>query len=259
MTTVQEIESYLFRLAPRELMQSWDNVGLLVGDGHREVGKILVALDITAQVIEEAAAEGADLIVAHHPLINCAWHPLQAIRTGDPQGELVLSLIQKRISAICMHTNLDAAVGGVNDVLAETLGLQRIAPLSEDGLGRIGVLPQPQTLEDFAAFLKECLGANGIRYADGGRLVHQVAVGGGACGEFAQLAASLGCDTFVTADLKYHDFQNAAGLKLNLIDAGHFPTEDVVCGMLVEALHREFPTITVQKSKIHHEIIQYYV
>ena len=107
--------------------------------------------------------------------------------------------------------------------------------------------------------MKECLGANGIRYADGGRLVHQVAVGGGACGEFAQLAASLGCDTFVTADLKYHDFQNAAGLKLNLIDAGHFPTEDVVCGMLVEALHREFPAITVQKSKIHHEIIQYYV
>ena len=101
--------------------------------------------------------------------------------------------------------------------------------------------------------------AKRIRYADGGRLVHQVAVGGGACGEFAQLAASLGCDTFVTADLKYHDFQNAAGLKLNLIDAGHFPTEDVVCGMLVEALHREFPTITVQKSKIHHEIIQYYV
>ena len=259
MTTVQEIEAYLFRLAPKDLMQPWDNVGLLVGDGNREVRKILVSLDITAQVIREAIEEKADLIVAHHPLINCTWHPLQAIRTGDSQGEMLLALIQNEIAAICMHTNLDSAEGGVNDVLAETLGLRQIAPLSEDGLGRVGVLPDEQPLKDFVVYLKSCLGANGIRYADGGQLVHKVAVGGGACGEFAQLASTLGCDTFVTADLKYHDFQNAENLKLNLIDAGHFPTEDVVCGMLVGALRREFPLLVVEKSKLHSEIVQYYV
>ena len=114
--------------------QSWDNVGLLVGDPTSQVSSVLVALDVTQEVAEEAAKRGCGLIVAHHPLMNCAWSPVQSVRTDQTQGKLITTLIQNGISAICMHTNLDSASGGVNDALAAALGLKDIAPLSEDGI-----------------------------------------------------------------------------------------------------------------------------
>ena len=259
MPAVSEVEAALYELAPRELAQSWDNVGLLVGDPTSQVSSVLVALDVTQEVAEEAAKRGCGLIVAHHPLMNCAWSPVQSVRTDRTQGKLITTLIQNGISAICMHTNLDSASGGVNDALAAALGLKDIAPLSEDGIGRIGTLEPEMPLEKFAALVKEQLQAGGVRYADGGRNVRRVAVGGGACGEYGTLAASLGCDTFVTADLKYHDFQNAPGMGLNLLDAGHFPTENVVCAVLEDFLHSRFPGLTVLRSSVHRDIIQYYV
>ena len=259
MTTVNAVESYLFQVAPKDLQQSWDNVGLLVGDPEGPVRSVLVALDITRDVVDEAVEGSFDLIVAHHPLMNCAWSPVQSVRSDRTQGKLITTLIQNGISAICMHTNLDSASGGVNDALAAALGLKDIAPLSEDGIGRIGTLEQEMPLEKFAALVKERLRAGGVRYADGGRNVRRVAVGGGACGEYGTLAASLGCDTFVTADLKYHDFQNGPGMGLNLLDAGHFPTENVVCAVLEDFLHSRFPGLTVLRSSVHRDIIQYYV
>lgn len=256
--TVGQIEKRLFETAPAELRQSWDNVGLLVGDPAASVEKILVALDITRNVVEEAAEGGYSLIVAHHPVMNCAWHPVQTVRPDDEQGWVLTTLIRRGIAAICMHTNLDSAQGGVNDALAETLGLTEIRPLSPDGLGRVGMLPKEMDLPAFAAFVKECLGANGVRYADSGRgPVRRVAVGGGACGEFAALASELSCDAFVTADLKYHDFQNAVPLGLHLLDAGHFPTENVVCPVVQQLLRESFPELTVSLSRRHREIIQY--
>ena len=259
MATVKEIEACLYEMAPKELAQSWDNVGLLVGETERTVQRVLVTLDITAQVVREAAALRCDLIVAHHPVMNCAWHPVQSIRDDDPQGRLLMALLQEHIAAICMHTNLDAARGGVNDVLAAALGLIGAAPAEENGIERIGVLPAPMPLEQFLPHVKERLQANGLRYADGGRPVHRAAVGGGACGDFFTRAAALGCDTFVTADVKYNQFLDAAELGLNLIDAGHFPTEDVVCPVLAEALRGRFPELEVVKSRQHREIIQYFV
>ena len=258
MTTVRDIESYLFELAPKELAQSWDNVGLLVGEALRPVKRVLVTLDITAQTAREAIDLGCDLIVAHHPVMNCAWHPVQSVRDDNPQGRLLLTLIENHIAAICMHTNLDAAKNGVNGALAETLGLAEAAPVEENGIERIGSLPEPVPLERFLAHVKASLGANGLRYADGGKPVRRVAVGGGACGDFFQQAAALGCDTFVTADVKYNQFLDAAELGLNLIDAGHFPTEDVVCPVVIEALRRRFPPLEVVKSRRHREIIQYF-
>ena len=256
MPTVKEIETFLFSLAPRDLAQSWDNVGLLVGNPEKEVSRVLVALDITQAVAEEAAA-GYDLIVAHHPVMNCAWRPVQSIRDDDPQGHLLLTMVRSGLAGICMHTNLDSAQGGVNDALAETLGLRDIAPLGEDGIGRIGVLPAPMDLRDFAALVKERLGANGVRYAAGNPNVYSIAVGGGACGEYAAQAVGKGCDTFVTADLKYHDFQQAEALGLNLLDAGHFPTEDVICPVVAQRLRDAFPGLRVDKSRCHREIIRY--
>ena len=124
MPTVREVEQALYALAPRDLAQSWDNVGLLVGDPEQEVRQVLVALDVTQAVAEEALSLGCGLIVAHHPLMNCAWSPVQSVRTDQPQGKLITTLIRGGVSAICMHTNLDSAAGGVNDALAAALGLE---------------------------------------------------------------------------------------------------------------------------------------
>lgn len=255
--TAGQIEQRLYDAAPAELRQSWDNVGLLVGDPAAPVDKVLVALDITRSTVEEALDKSCSLIVSHHPVMNCAWHPVQTVRSDDEQGWILTTLIQKSVAAICMHTNLDSAQGGVNDALAEVLDLTEVAPLSPDGLGRVGLLPEKMDLPAFAAFVKKRLGANGVRYADSGRgPVRRVAVGGGACGEFAALAAELRCDAFVTADLKYHDFQNAAPLGIHLLDAGHFPTENVVCPVVAKLLRESFPDLTVCLSR-QCEIIQY--
>lgn len=256
MTTVREIESFLYGWAPRELAESWDNVGLLVGDPEAAVERVLVALDITPQVAEEALERGCHLIVAHHPVMNCAWHPVQTVRADDRQGRTLTALLRGGVAAICMHTNLDAAEGGVNDILAEKLGLTQPEMLTEEKIGRIGTLKCEMPLVEFTRFVIESLGCNGLRYTDCGKPVHRVAVGGGACGDYIPQAIAAGCDTFVTSDLRYHDFLDTT--ELHLIDAGHFPTEDVICEPLVAYLQRAFPTAIVMKTAAHDcEAIQY--
>lgn len=256
MTTVQQVEQKLFDWAPRQLAESWDNVGHLVGDPNREVRRVLVSLDITERVVQEAIDGGFDLIVSHHPVMNCTWHPVQTLRTDDRQGRILTKLTENRISAICMHTNLDAAEGGVNDILAEKLGLTQPEMLTEEKIGRIGTLKCEIPLVEFTHSVIELLGCNGLRYVDAGRPVHRVAVGGGACGCYIPQAVAAGCDTFVTSDLKYNDFLDTEGL--NLIDAGHFPTENVVCPALRDRLQRAFPAVDVLCSTSHsREIIQY--
>lgn len=256
MTTVREIESFLYGWAPRELAESWDNVGLLVGDPEAAVERVLVALDITPQVVEEALERGCQLIVAHHPVMNCAWHPVQTVRADDRQGRTLTALLRGGVAAICMHTNLDAAEGGVNDVLAQKLGLEGLTLLTEEKIGRIGTLKCEMPLVEFTRFVIESLGCNGLRYTDCGKPVRRVAVGGGACGDYIPQAIAAGCDTFVTSDLRYHDFLDTT--ELHLIDAGHFPTEDVICEPLVAYLQRAFPTAIVMKTAAHDcETIQY--
>lgn len=257
MTSVRDIESALCRLAPRELAQSWDNVGLLVGRPDREVRRALVALDITGAVAEEAEALGAEVIVSHHPVMNCHWHMVQTLREDDVQGRLLRRLVAGDVSAICMHTNLDAARGGVNDVLAAALDLRQVETL-EDGIVRMGLLPAPAPLPEFLSRVRAALSPNGIRYVDGGRTVRRVAVGGGACGGAFRQAAERGCDAFVTADVKYDQFLDSRAMGLSLIDAGHFPTEDVVCPALAAYLRECFPELEVVKSAVHREAVQYY-
>ncbi len=257
MATAAEIERKLYDWAPKELAYEWDNVGLLVGDGAQEVRRVLVSLDITQAVSDEAVRLGAQLIVAHHPVMNCTWHPVQTLREDDAQGKLLRTLVRENISAICMHTNLDIANGGVNDKLAEKLGVEVISALGEDKIGRIGTLSCELPLEVFLQNVVKSLGSNGVRYIDGGKSVKKVAVGGGACREYIPTAIALGCDTFVTSDLKYNDFLDTEGL--NLIDAGHFPTENVVVPALAEYLKAAFPTLEIIISTAHdREVIQYY-
>lgn len=256
MKTVRNIEEYLYAWAPRDLAESWDNVGLLVGDPDSEVRRILVALDVTEWVVEEAIEKDCQLIVAHHPVMNCAWHQVQTLRTDDRQGRVLTALVKKGIAAICMHTNLDAAEGGVNDLLAEKLGLSDLEMLTEEKIGRIGTLKCEIPLVEFTHSVIESLGCNGLRYVDAKRPVRRVAVGGGACGCYIPQAIAAGCDTFVTSDLKYNDFLDTEGL--NLVDAGHFPTENVVCPALQERLAKAFPAVDVLCSTSHsREVIQY--
>lgn len=259
MPTVREIEQALFELAPREGAMDWDNVGHLLGDPDSEVSRVLVALDITEDVADEALAHGCELIVAHHPVMNCRWLPVQSVRSDTPQGHLLLKLLRNGVSAICMHTNLDVAWGGVNDILAEKLKLVDPGPLCDNGLGRVGRLEEPMDLADFVRFVSRSLSCNGVRYAGAGKPVCRVAVGGGACGDFEDDAIRAGCDTFVTADLSYHQFLDAKGKGINLIDAGHFPTEDPVCEKLVQYVSDRFQELVVTKSTSHREVIQYYV
>ncbi len=257
MASVHDIEQALYELAPRELAAEWDNVGLLAGRRDRAVHKVLVSLDVTAAVVEEARQWGAELIAAHHPVI---FHPVKRVTDQDPAGEILLRLAEHGIAAVCMHTNLDAAQGGVNDALAAALQLEEAAPLEGGGgIARTGRLPRPVSVPDFLFAVQEALGAGGLRCTDGAKPISRVAVGGGACGEFLWAAAAAGCDAFVTADVKYNQFLDAAALGLTLVDAGHFPTEDVVCPVLARYLSERFPELTVRKSASHREVIQYYM
>lgn len=257
MPTVHDIERALYDWAPRELAESWDNVGLLVGSGAQEVKRVLLALDVTEWVADEALARGADLIVAHHPVMNCRWHEVQSVVDDNAQGRTLTKLLRGGVSAICMHTNLDAADGGVNDILAQKLGLTDVSMLNEEKIGRVGTLKCEKTLEEFLSDVVQSLGCKGLRYRDGGMPVHRVAVGGGACIEFLPNALALGCDTFVTADVKYHDFLDANGV--NLIDAGHFETEAPVCEAVRAYLAERFPQLELVLSTSHDKsVIEYY-
>ena len=256
MPSIGEIEQALFEIAPRNCAQEWDNVGLLAGRPGNEVRKVLVSLDITEEVIGEAAQWGAELIVAHHPVV---FHGQKSLTDRDPVGRRLLALAESGIAAICMHTNLDVAQGGVNDVLARALGIGEPEGFTGEGVGRCGWRPEPMELAAFVRLVSRALGCNGVRYADAGRPVHRVAVGGGACGEFEDAAIYAGCDTFVTSDLSYHQFVDARSKGINLIDAGHFPTENLICGEVAGYLAGHFPGLEVQLSASHREAIQYYV
>ena len=259
MATVCEVEQSLFAWAPRESAMDWDNVGHLVGDPEREVERILVALDITERVVQEAIDLGAQLIVAHHPVMNVRWHEreMQTLRSDTRLGGLLMTLVKNDVSAICMHTNLDAADGGVNDCLAKKLGLNDVFLRNDEKIGRIGTLSCEKGLEEFLRDVIESLSCSGLRYRRGSGRVHRVAVGGGACGEYIPQAIAQGCDTFVTSDLRYNELLETQGL--NLIDAGHFPTENVVCPAIKAYLEEHFPEIKTVISASHRDAIQYYL
>ena len=262
MTTVGEVFAFLQEKAPFELQEDFDNAGFLVGRAGADVSKILVSLDITQDVVQEAAEQGVRLIVAHHPVI---FGKIAEMTDQTVTGKVLLDLAENRIAAICAHTNLDAVEDGVNDALALRLGLTDIGPLRQTGvdgqgrpygIGRVGMIPE-QPLYDFAMAVKQMLGANGIRLVDGGKPVHKVAVGGGACADFMTDALARGCDTFVTSDVKYHQFLDAKALGLNLVDAGHYPTENVICSVLRDWLAERFPQTAVSVSQRHHEVFSY--
>ena len=264
MATANDILKFIDSLAPEYMKMEWDNVGLLCGYGEKEVKRVLVALDPFEHVCREAAEIGADLIVTHHPLI---FTPQKAVTDSTGTGRAIMTLIENGICAINAHTNLDCAPGGVNDILAKSVGLKNVSIIDPEGTdcyGRpYGLLrkgeTQAQPLSDFLAAVKKSLGCKGLRYVDGGKPVHKVAVGGGSCGDELEAAYRAGCDTFVTADVKYNQFWLAKELGVNMIDAGHFYTENPVCKQLADQIQAAFPEIEVILSKNHADCMQFYV
>lgn len=262
MTTIQDILDFLQTVAPSYMKEDWDNVGLNCGHTDKEVTTVLVALDPHEGVCREAKAVGADLLLTHHALL---WQP-GFITDQNQQGRNTLFLIENGIACINAHTNLDCAPGGVNDTLANLLGLENIQVISPKGLDsrgeawgllRMGSVPD-QSLNVFLSHIKEILGCEGLRYVDCGKPVHQVAVGGGSCAGAIYEVLASGCDTFVTADVKYNQFWDAHDLGLNLIDAGHFHTENPVCRVLAEKLQSTFPELDVKLSKTHRDCMKFF-
>ena len=253
MTIVQDIFGFLKEAAPLELQMDFDNAGFLIGHADSEVQTVLLALDVTDEVTEEAIRSGAQLIISHHPVI---FHPVRSITDTRADTVKLLRLIENRIAVISMHTNLDIAAGGVNDVLIRLLGAETDGALDADGCGRVGHLPAPVAVEDFLDRCKQLLQVNGLRYVSAGKSVQRLAVMGGAGADSLAQAAALGCDTYVTADIKYHDFLSAKELGINLIDADHFCTEDPVIADLRDRLSAAFPALCFLKSSVHRQTVQ---
>ncbi|MBQ8431369.1 MAG: Nif3-like dinuclear metal center hexameric protein [Clostridia bacterium] len=242
---VQQLYAFLNEKIPPALSCDWDNDGLMCcANPQVEVKKVLIALDITAAVIDEAVQGGYDLIVSHHPLI---FSPLRALHPGDPVAKKVITLLSAGITAMSFHTRLDAVEGGVNDVFANALGLRDVVPFGENGetIGRIGTLPSPMTLDAFAHFVKEITGANGLQYSDAGREVCRVALLGGSGSSDVNAAAKAGADTYVTGELKHNQLTDAPERGMNLIAAGHFHTENAVCERIRELVLEAIPDATV--------------
>ena len=256
MTTVSDILTFIEALAPRAMAMDWDRVGLNCGHSDRPVKKVLVALDPFTHVCREAKEMGADLLVTHHALI---WKP-GFINDSSDQGRNTLFLIENGIAHINAHTNLDQAPGGVNDTLAKKLAMVNVEIINpKDGVGllRMGDVPE-QPLDAFLNRVKTLLDCEGVRYVDGGKPVRKVAVGGGSCAEGMREVLAAGCDTFVTSDIKYNQFWDARDLGLNLIDAGHFHTENPVVAVLAEKIAAAFPEIEVKISESHRDCMKYY-
>lgn len=242
--TVKNIFDYINSIAPFEMQCEWDNSGLVVGDFSAEVKKIGVVLDITSDAVKYAAENGIDLIVSHHPVI---FRAVKTFFADDP----AFMLAKNGISAICAHTSLDIAKGGVNDALAAALGFENAYPLTESGetaMVRV-VETQATSADELAKLVAEKL-STGVTVADGGKEIRKIALCGGAGADFFEAA---GCDAYITGEVKHHEFLQAIESGITLIAAGHFETENPVVAVMAENLKNNFDCgveIIPQKSPV---------
>ncbi len=252
MSTVSEIYSVLNEMAPFSLSMDFDNTGILVGNRSKVVSKVLLALDCTSEIINQAVEVGAQLIITHHPVI---FHPLKRVN----EDSVVYQLIRHDIAVISAHTNLDLAWGGVNDVLADSIGLkdciglEPIFPSENIFLGRVGSLSQPMTTPEFAQLVKQKIGAVSIKFADAKNMIQRVAVCSGSGGDCISAAISCHADALLTADVKHNQFLDAVAAGISIFDAGHFDTEDIVIEPLCKILSSKIDDVsffTTHKSSI---------
>ncbi|MBE6824648.1 MAG: Nif3-like dinuclear metal center hexameric protein [Ruminococcaceae bacterium] len=241
MTQIKNIYEYLDSVAPFLSQADWDNSGLLVGDMSKKVSKVLLSLDITESVVDEAKASSCELIISHHPVI---FSPLSQIDSSS----IVYKLIKSDVCALCAHTNLDIAKNiGVNECLAKALGLNDTTLYPEDFLC-VGTLEKAISSDEFAKHVKECLNCNGVRYTKG-QNIKTVAVSSGGGSEAVTFKEKYNFDAVVTGEIKHHHFLYAQDKGFCCVEAGHFSTEDIVVAPLLEKLSATFSDVTFTKSK----------
>ena len=231
--TVKDIYERLNAKIPDTLREEWDNDGLMCApDVTREVSKVLLTLDVTEELVDYAIEQGFDLIVSHHPLI---FKPISAINEHNHVARKLIKLIENEISVFSFHTRADKVRGGVNDRLCELLGIEGAEPFGEGELGRVGYVEQ-MTLEDFLYKVKTTLSADVVKYSDGYNAVRRVALVGGDGKDFVADAIRSGADTYLSGRISYNVMEEAAEMGINLIEAGHYFTEQPLMEFFKEIL-----------------------
>ena len=265
MPSFREIAAVLEEWAPAPIAESYDNVGLLVGNPDQEATGVLINLDMTEAVVEEAKAKGINMVVAHHPI----WFSGRKRLNGeDYVSRTIISAVKNDIGLYAIHTNLDNVRTGVNQRIADKLGLversflkakKETSPDGEEiGSGMIGNLPAPMKTEDFLAKVKKEFKAGGIRYAEGnGRLIHRVACCGGSGSFLTAEALRKGADAFVTADISYHKFFDNEG-DILLMDIGHYESEQFTSELIHEFLSQKFINFAIRLSEVKTNPVKYF-
>ena len=242
--TVKELYAKFSEKIPEELRESWDNDGIMCcADGTAEVYRALVALDVTEEIVDYAIERGFDLIVSHHPLI---FKPLSSIDEENHISRKLIKLLCSGISVFSFHTRADKLVGGVNDRLADLLGMFDTKPFGEGDLGRIGNIDEPMEIQDFAYRVKQLTGSDVVRYVDGYNDVYTVAVVGGDGKGYVKSAIEAGADTYISGRIGYNVMEEASEMGINLIEAGHFFTEQHITEFFRELLIDFDPNIYVE-------------
>ncbi len=230
--TVKELYDKMSLHIPESLSEEWDNDGLMCSsDTSLEVKRVLLALDVTEEIVDYAIERSYDLIISHHPII---FRPVSKINAENHIARKIIKLINNDISVFSFHTRLDKVNGGVNDILARLLGLTEITAFGDDGLGRVGNLPCERELDEFCDTVKTAIGAVGIRVADGYNSVKRVALVGGDGKDYVRDAIAANADTYVSGRISYNIMEEAPELGINLIEAGHYYTEAPVLNYLAE-------------------------
>ena len=246
---VSDICDFMNQFAPLELAESWDNSGLLVGDPLQDIERVMTCLTMTPETVSEAVKRKANMVVSHHPL---PFRAQKSITTRTTEGILIRELIRADISLYCSHTPFDAAEQGINQQLADTLGLVSVLPLEISptekvgGMGRFGELPLAITLLDLLETVKMSLDLSQVRYVgDLDNPVKRVALCSGAGGDLLAAAKKFQCDTFLTGETNFHTQLEARACGMNLVLMTHFACERFACVNLAETLQKQFSELEV--------------
>lgn len=229
--TIRELMHRLDRLAPFSLQEDWDNSGLMIGSYDAGCSGLYLDLDLTSDTVRAAKEAGVNTVVTHHPIL---FTPLSVVSTDQPPGSILREALAAGLQVIAMHTNLDHATGGVNDALAVLLEIEEARPI-EDDIGRVADTKET-TADAWVHLVKKKLRVQPRYTGDPNKIIRRVGWCGGAGGDLAQKAASLGLDLLITSEIKHHQMLLAKETGLFLIDAGHYETEYPVLGALAAAL-----------------------
>ena len=242
--TVKELYQKFSERIPDSLREPWDNDGIMCcADGTAEIYRALVTLDVTEEIVDYAIERGFDLIVSHHPLI---FKPISSIDEENHVSRKLIKLLCSGVSVFSFQTRADKLVGGVNDRLADILGMYETEAFGDGDLGRVGNIDEPMELQDFAYRVKQLINSDVIRYVDGYSDVHRVAVVGGDGKGYVKAAIAAGADTYISGRIGYNVMEEAAEMGINLIEAGHFFTEQHITEFFRELIIDFDPNIYVE-------------